>query len=120
MTTDLSQHPQVAADSYRVYPSCYDQMGNSDRDSFVLTVVNGHAYGWSVRPGWGGSRAMNRKGEWIYESRGSGRNKPLRWTLDEALAIALEHVDTHRINGSTAADCAARWPVDANAAEVAP
>lgn len=108
---DLTQHPRVAADSYVIYPSCYDQMGNSDRDMFCLSVTNGHAWGWSVRQhGFSGQRAMNRNGEWIYESRGSGHNKARRWTLNEALAIALEHVDTHLINGSTAADCAARWP----------
>lgn len=48
--------------------------------------------------------AMNRRGEWIVESRGSGHNKARRWSLDEALRIAIEHVDTHRLNGCTAAE----------------
>lgn len=106
--TDLTQHPQVHADAYVVRPTCYDQMGNSDRDMWCLTVTNGHAYGWSIRRGigGGGGPAMNRKGEWIFESRGSGRNKPRRWPLEEALAIALRHVDSHRLNGRIAQDLA--------------
>lgn len=109
----LTEHPQVAVDSYVVRPACYDEMGNSDRDMFCLAVTNGHAWGWSIRQhGFSGSRALSRKGEWIYESRGSGHNKARRWPLEEALTIALQHIDTLRINGSTAADCAARWPVD--------
>ena len=104
--------PRVQPDSYVVRPTCYDQMGNSDRDYWCLSVVNGHAWGWRVkRHGFGGNEALSRKGEWIYESRGSGRNKPRRWPLDEALRIALEHVDSLRMNGSTASDCAARWPI---------
>lgn len=105
--------PRVSPDSYMVRPSCYDEMGNSDRDTMCLSVVNGHAWGWSVRQhGFTGSRALNRKGEWIYESRGSGHNKVRRWSLEEALAIALKYVDTLKWNGSTAADVAARWPRD--------
>lgn len=109
--------PRVQPDSYVVRPSCYEQMGNSDRDAWCLSVVNGHAWGWSVRQhGFHGSRALNRKGQWIYESRGSGHNKARRWPLEEALGIALQHIDSLKINGSTAADVAARWPVDGGAA----
>lgn len=110
--SDVLNDPRVEVDAYVVRPSCYDQMGNSDRDSFCLTIQNGHAWGWSIRQGIGGSRALSRSGKWIWESRGSGRNKPRRWSLEEALAIALRHVDTLTINGSTPADCAARWPRD--------
>jgi hypothetical protein len=87
-------------------------MGNSDRDIWCLTVQNGHAWGWSIRRGIGmsGPMAMSRQGKWIVESRGSGNNKPRRWPLDEALSIALKHIDSVTINGFTAADCAARWP----------
>lgn len=111
--------PRVSPDSYVVRPSCWDEMGNSDRDSFCLAVVNGHAWGWSIRRGMGGRgpMAMNRRGDWIYESRGSGHNKARRWSLEEALSIALQHVDRLAINGSTAADCAARWPRDGEAAD---
>ena len=96
--------PRVQPDSYVVRPTCYDAMVNSDRDYWCLTVTNGHAYGWSIRRGVGmsGGMALNRKGEWIIESRGSGRNKPRRWPLEEALAIALQHIDTVVINGCTA------------------
>jgi hypothetical protein len=79
-------------------------MVHTDKDAWCLTVQNGHAWGWSIRRGIGmsGPMAMNRKGEWIVESRGSGNNKPRRWPLDEALRIALQHVDTLRLNGATA------------------
>ena len=102
-------NPRVQPDSYVVYPEGYDDFVNSDKSYWCLSVVNGHAWGWSVRRGIGmsGGPAMNRKGEWIFESRGSGRNKPRRWTLEEALEIALAHVDTHILNGHTAAEASA-------------
>ena len=97
-------NPRVQPDSYVVYPEGYDEFVNSDKPYWCLSVVNGHAWGWSIRRGMGGSgpMSMNRKGEWIIESRGSGRNKPRRWSLEEALTIALEHADTHVLNGCTA------------------
>jgi hypothetical protein len=95
--------PRVAVDAYVVRPTGYDQMVNSDRDYWCLSVVNGHAWGWRVkRHGFTGSEALNRKGQWIYEQRGSGRNKPRRFTRDEALALALKYVDTLVMNGLTA------------------
>lgn len=102
--------PRVQVDSYVVRPTGYEEFVNSDRDMWCLSVVNGHAWGWSVRRGVGmsGGPAMNRKGEWIFESRGSGRNKPRRWSLEEALRLALDHVDTHRLNGLTARE-ASDW-----------
>jgi hypothetical protein len=104
MTANPLDDPRVEADVYIVRPTGYDDLVHTDKDAWCLSVANGHAWGWSIRPGIGmsGSKAMNRQGEWIYELRGSGRNKPRRWTLDEALRIALDHVDTHRINGDTA------------------
>lgn len=102
MTNPL-EDPRVAVDAYVVRPTCYEAMVNSDRDHWCLTVQNGHAWGWSVRRGTGGGGpAMNRNGEWIFESHGSGHNKARRWPLEEALRIALEHVDTHQINGQDA------------------
>lgn len=106
----IDTQPRVEAARYVVYPTGYDEFVNSDKDSWCLTVTNGHAWGWSIGCGRGmegGGRAMNRKGEWIYEKRRSGANKARRWPLDEALAIALAHVDTHRINGHTAAEASA-------------
>jgi hypothetical protein len=97
--------PRVHVDSYIVRPTGYDDLVQSDKDGWCLAVTNGHAWGWSVRrASFSGGPAMNRSGEWIYETRGSGRNKPRRYSLDEALRIALEHVDTHRINGYTAVE----------------
>lgn len=101
--------PRVTVDSYIIRPTGYDQMVHSDKDHWCLEVSNGHKWGWSVRQaGFTSIAAMNRKGEWIYESRGSGHNKARRWTLEEALRIALEHVDTHTINGCTAAQASAQ------------
>lgn len=102
--TDPLADPRVRANSFAVYPTGYDQLVHSDKDGWCLTVTDGHAYGWSIRRGLGVSSpiAMNRHGRWIVESRGSGRNKPRRWPLDEALRIALAHIDTLRINGRTA------------------
>lgn len=107
---DLLADPRVQPTEYVVYPTGYEGFVNSDRDAWCLTVTNGHAWGWSVRRGrgMGGGFAMNRKCEWIYESRGSGRNKPRRWPLREALQLALAHVDTHVLNGHTAAQ-ASEW-----------
>jgi hypothetical protein len=101
--------PRVEVDRYIVYPSNYDTLVHSDKDSWCLSVTNGHAYGWRITQGRGmdSMRAMNRKGQWIVESRGSLANKPRRYTLDEALAIAKRYVDTHRINGMTASEASA-------------
>lgn len=101
--------PRVHPDSFVVYPTDYDLIPYSDRESWALTVTNGHAYGWSIRPGIGmsGSIALNRKGERIFESRGSARNKPRRWPLEEALSIALSIVDTHKVAGMSAAEAVA-------------
>jgi len=103
MTNPLDD-PRVEVDAYTVRPTGYDDLVHTDKDMWCLSVVNGHAWGWSIRRGvgMGGGPAMNRKGEWIVESRGSGRNKPRRWTLEEALRIALACVDSHRINGLNA------------------
>lgn len=90
--------------SYIVRPSGYDDLVHSDKDSWCLRVVNGQAWGWVIRRGWGDTFALNRKGEWIAEDRGSGRNKPRRYPLDEALRLALAHVDTLKLNGCTAAE----------------
>jgi hypothetical protein len=105
--TDSSDHildPRVVVDTYIVRPTGYDDMVFNDKDAWCLTVTNGHAWGWSIRRGIsaGSSMAMNRKGEWIVESRGSGHNKSRRWPLDEALSIALGHIDSIRIMGRTA------------------
>ena len=102
--------PRVKPDSFVVYPTDYDLIPYSDKDSWVLTVTNGHAYGWSIRPGIGasGSVALNRKGEQVFERRGSGHNKARRWPLEEALRIALSIVDTHKVAGMSAAEAVAK------------
>lgn len=102
--------PRVAPDSFVVYPTGYDEFVNSDKHSWCLTVRNGHAWGWWIDRGMGmsgGGFAMNRRGQWILESRGNRGNKARRWPLEEALRIALEHVDTHKLNGVTAAEASA-------------
>lgn len=106
---DLLSDPRVRPDSFVVYPTDYDLIPYADRESWALTVTNGHAYGWSIRPGIGaaGSVALNRKGERIFERRGSGHNKARRWPLDEALRIALSIVDRHKVAGISAADAIA-------------
>lgn len=102
--------PRVQPDSFVVYPTDYDLIPYSDKESWALTVTNGHAYGWSIRPGIGvsGSQALNRKGERIFERRGSGHNKARRWPLDEALRIALSIVDHHKVAGISAAEAVAK------------
>lgn len=103
--------PRVQPDSFVVYPTDYDLIPYSDKESWALTVTNGHAYGWSIRPGIGmsGPVALNRKGERIIESRRSGRNKARRWPLEEALRIALSIVDTrHKVAGLSAAEVVAK------------
>lgn len=107
---DALADPRVQPDSFVVYPTDYELIPYSDKESWVLTVVNGHAYGWSIRPGIGigSSVALNRKGERIFESRGSGHNKARRWPLEEAIAIALQIVDKHKVAGMSAAEAVAR------------
>lgn len=100
--------PRVQPDAYIVYPTGYDDFVNSDKDAWTLTVMNGHAWGWSIRRGMSATgMALNRRGEWIYEQRASKANKARRWPLDEALRIALLHVDHLKLNGHTAAEASA-------------
>lgn len=96
-------------DSYVIYPTGYDEFINSDKDAWCLVVVNGHAWGWSVRRGRGttGGAAMNRKGEWIYETSHSKSNRFRRYPCHEAINLAMKYVDTHRINRHTAAEASA-------------
>ena len=107
---DVLADPRVHPDSFVVYPTDYDLIPFSDKDSWALTVTNGHAYGWSIRPGIGmsGPIALNRKGERVIESRGSGHNKARRWPLDDALRIALSIVDSHKAMGMSAAEAVAK------------
>jgi hypothetical protein len=109
---DPLSDPRVHADTYMVRPACYDQLPEYERHSFCLWVVNGHSWGWSVRDNPQSSRAMNRKGELIYESRGSGHNKARRWELEEALEIALKHVDKMKRNMRTAQEWVDFWAKD--------
>lgn len=103
--------PRVFVDQYVIRPSCYDELPEYERYNFCLSVVDGHAWGWSVRRGVGMSnaRAFNRNGVEIYESRGSGSNKFRRWPLEEALTIALKHVDSMKVNGRTAQQWVDHW-----------
>lgn len=96
--------PRVVIDEYIVKPTCYDDLPEHERLHFCLTVSNGHAWGWSVRKGAGysSSYAMNRKGQWILESRGHRGNRFRRYELEFALALALKHVDSVKVNMRTA------------------
>lgn len=97
--------PRVKVESYVIYPTGYEDLVHSDKFMWCLQVTNGHQWGWSIRPaGTSSFRAMNRKGEWIDETRGHGQNKTRRFTLDEALSLALKYVDTRKISGYTAAE----------------
>lgn len=105
--------PRVHVDSYVIYPDRFADIPYSDREDWVVTVINGHAEGrtatWSIRRGLGaayGTRAMNGDGTWEIESR-HGDNTSRRWTRDEALAIALLNVNTHKVQGLSAAEAIA-------------
>lgn len=100
--------PRVAPAAYVVYPTGFAEMVTVDKHAFCLYVVDGMTWGWSVRASLTSPQAMNRKGQWVWESGGSGHNRFRRWPLDEALEIALRHVDSRRINGGTAAEWDAR------------
>lgn len=94
MTSPLDD-PRVEPVSYKVTATCADLLPPDILSSFTLIVTNGGRWGWSIRRGQSDSSfAMNRKGQWICESRGSGHNKARRWELEEAIQIALKNVDT--------------------------
>lgn len=99
------EDPRVQVDEYIVVPSCYEELSKYERHNWVLSVTNGHEWGWSVRRGMSSSPfAMNRRGKWIVESRGNQGNRFRRFPVEEALELALKHVDTYKINGMTAQD----------------
>lgn len=101
--------PRVEVDSYVIFPDRYADIPYGDREDWVVTVVNGHLNGWSIRRGLGATHstmAMNGDGTWTPESR-HGDNSSRRWTRDEALAIALLNVNTHKVQGLSAAEAVA-------------
>lgn len=103
--------PRVQPQSYAVFPTGYDDMAHSDKDAWALEVADGGKWGWSVRHyGRLGNHpaAMNRQGKWIYESRGHRGNRFRRYPLEDALLLALKHVDTQTVNGYTAAQASER------------
>lgn len=104
---DLRVHP----DQYVVYPTNYDTLPMVDKDAWCLTVMNGHAWGWSIRRGMASTSdfALTRDGRWVVESRGDNSNRSRRWPLDEALRIALDHVDTVRTYGGMSVHEMAEW-----------
>lgn len=106
MTSPLDD-PRVTHESFVVWPSCADRLGASKYD-FALTVTNGHEWGWAIRRGAMGysGMAMNRKGQFIVENRGSRNNRFRRYPLEEALALALKHVDKRKVMGKTAEEWA--------------
>lgn len=109
-TSALTADRRVQPDSFVVYPTRYADIPFEDRHDWCLTVVNGHLNGWSIRRGLGGTAsnfAMNGDGTWEIESRHAD-NSSRRWSLDDALAIALLHVDLHKITGLSATDAIAR------------
>jgi transcriptional regulator with XRE-family HTH domain len=113
-TSDLlaphpADDPRVEVDSYVIYPDRYADIPYGDREDWVVTVVDGHLNGWSIRRGLGATHstmAMNGDGTWTPESR-HGDNSSRRWTRDEALAIALLNVNTHKVQGLSAAEAVA-------------
>lgn len=110
---DPLEDPRVVVDEYLVRPSCHDLLPKYERHSFCLSVTDGHEWGWSVRRGSSNSmHAMNRKGEWIIESRGHQGNRFRRWTKEEALTLALKHVDSQKIMGRTAQEWVVFWGRD--------
>lgn len=102
---------RVMPDSFVVYPTDYHLIPYSDRDNWALTVENGHTWGWRIVPGIGrsgGSQVLNRAGECVFEVRADEANRDRRWSMAEALAIALDVVDTkHAVQGMTAAQAVA-------------
>lgn len=101
--------PRVAVDEYTVRPTAYDRMNPNERLHWCLAVTDGHEWGWSVRHYAFRQEAMNRKGEFIWESRGSKANRFRRYPLEEALALALKHVDSVATRNGMTADQYADW-----------
>lgn len=88
----------VEVKEYVVYPTRYEEIPLMDKYSLCLWVYDGGRWGWSVRdfPG-GQGRAMNKKGEFIYERGGHGGNKFRRYKLEDALALAEKWVDERKV-----------------------
>lgn len=100
---------RVHAQSFTVRPACFEEMGRFDKDAWCLVVGDGGTDGWWVRRhGARDGRSMSRAGHFVRETPGPGRNRDRRWPLEQALQIALEHVDSIRVHGLTAAEAATR------------
>lgn len=108
MTYSPLNDPRVAPDSYIIYPTGYDDLVHSDKYMWCLNVQNGHKDGWWIGRGIMGSSeiVMNRKGEWKFSDPMNRRH--WRYERDEAIQIALNHVDTNKLNGFTAQEASDR------------
>lgn len=101
--------PRVYAQSFMVRPSCFEDMGRFDKDYWCLVVGDSGPDGWWVRRhGARDGRSMSRTGHFVLETPGQGRNRERRWPLEQALQIALDHVDSIKVRGLTAAEAATR------------
>jgi hypothetical protein len=109
--SSLTGHARVVADSFAVYPADYDLIPYEDRDAWVLMVTDGRSWGWRITPGLGragGDMVLDCSGQRVFEQRGDEANRVRRWPLEEALAVALDIVDTkHAVMGMTAAQAIA-------------
>lgn len=100
---------RIRVSTYTVVPTGYDQMVQADKNSWALFVVDGGSqYGWAIRRGSPATGScMNTNGRFVPEPLPSGRSQEWlerhRWTLPEALQLALAHVDQLELNGHTAA-----------------
>lgn len=96
---------EVVVTECEVRPTCWGSLPEDDRDLWSLYLFDGMRWGWSICERRGGQgRTMNRKGEWILESRHSESNKFRRWSFDEAQEIALKYVDKRKVYGRTASE----------------
>lgn len=90
--------PRHEITTYEVYPDGYDESTIVDKRNWILFVERREQrsgeFLWKVSrsPGGRGGLVLTRRGKWIYDQRFQ-----LRWTrhpLEDALALAYEHVNT--------------------------
>jgi len=105
--------PQVFPVGYVVLPSCWGQMGNSDRWMWALNIEcrDWDSGMWAVT--WL-SACLSIDGTWDEEPIPSGRTKKWlkthRFPLADAISLAVRTVDSHVVSGCTARQVAFMFP----------
>ena len=118
MTETTAAGPVVVPSEYRILPTGYAESERVDKWMWAILVTwrgpdpDTGTDRWAIRDTFG--RCLDRRGNWDHEPNPSSRTdewkRRYRHSLDEAIQIAKDHVDSHVINLRTFEEINAEKP----------